>query len=234
MKIEFIIENKILLSTKYIKLLHEKSFDKVIIIKNDIRSIDLQCRNVFNKNLTIRTSYKNYNNNYIFKIDDILMKTNQLILIGNLDDSLSIYEQGYIDNFKLLTDQKGKINWYELNDNQKYFYLRGCYLLGGVKEYIDNINPIITIDLSKAKTDFDVFYEIGRSFFKSYGYFGTEINSFIDCLCNIDESMKKRETMPILQIKGYLNFKKYFEKNTFYDDFYNEFNTSGFTIVNID
>lgn len=234
MKIEFIIENEILLSTKYIKLLHEKSFDKIIIINNDINFSKLQCRDVFNKNLTIKTSYKNYNNSNFFNIHDILIKTNELVLIGVFDDSLNIYEQGYIDNFKLLTDKKGKINWYKLNENQKYFYLRGCYLLGGVKEYIDNINPFITIDLSKAKTDLDVFYEIGKSFFKSDGYFGTEINSFIDCLCNIDESMKKKEMMPVLQIKGHLNFKKYFGNNILYNDFYNEFNTSGFTVINID
>lgn len=234
MKIEFILENEILLSAKYIKLLHEQNIDKVIIIKNDIISVNLQCRNVLKKDLIITISYKNYSNSYKFKIDDILVKTNQLILVGDLNNSLNTYEQGYIDNFKLLTDNKGKISWYELNDKQKYFYLRGCYLLGGVKESIDNMNLIITIDLSEVKTDLDVFYEIGRSFFKSNGYFGTEINSFIDCLCNIDESMKKREKMPVLQIKGHSNFKKYFENETFYNDFYNEFKISGFKIINLE
>ncbi len=55
------------------------------------------------------------------------------------------------------------------------------------------MNQVIKIDLSKVRTDLDVYYEIGKAFFNSYGYFGTEINSFIDCLCNIDESMKKEK-----------------------------------------
>ncbi|WP_294307390.1 hypothetical protein [uncultured Chryseobacterium sp.] len=125
------------------------------------------------------------------------------------------YNQGYIDNFKLLTDKKEKIKWYELNDKQKYYYLRGCYLLNGIRESIDNINPVIIIDMSKVKTDLDFYYEIGNAFFNSYGYFGTEINSFIDCLINISMSIKERDKMPVLQIKGYKNFEKYFSDNIF-------------------
>ncbi|WP_283421287.1 hypothetical protein [Chryseobacterium profundimaris] len=94
------------------------------------------------------------------------------------------------------------------------------------------MNDVIELDLSKTKTDLDVYYEIGKAFFNSYGYYGTEINSFIDCLINIHESLKKREKMPILKIKGYKNFKKHFEDNIFFEDFYNEFGKSGFEIQN--
>lgn len=233
MEIKIILEEKKLLSTKYIKLVSRKDFDKILIRKNDIKYADLQFGDILSKDLLIRVSFKSFKSEYIFNVSDILFKTQEITLIGNLFDPLYLYEQGYIDNFKLLTDKKEKVDWYELNNKQKYYYLRGCCLLNGVRETIDNINLIITIDLSKARTDLDVYYEIGKVFFKSYGYFGTEFHSFRDCLISIDESMKKRDEMPILKIKGYLNFRKYFENNILYDDFYQEFTKSGFEIQNL-
>lgn len=236
MEIRFLLEEKILLSTKYIKLISKKDFDKIIIKKDDTKSVNLQFGNILNNDLIINVTFsgdKDFKNNYIFNVSDILIKTSEIVLIGILNDPLGIYNQGYIDNFKLLTDKRGKIKWYELNDKQKYYYLRGSCLLSGVRENIDNMNPVIVIDLSKVRTDLDVYYEIGKAFFYSYGYFGTEINSFIDCLYSIDESMKERERMPILKIKGYKNFKKYFSDNILFDDFYNEFKTSGFEIENL-
>ncbi len=232
MEIKIILEEKTLLSTKYIKRISRKDFDKIVIKKNDIKSANLQFGDILNKDLFIRVSFKSFKSDYIFNVSDILFKTQEIALTGNLFDPLYLYDQGYVDNFKLLTDKKEKVDWYELDTKQKYYYLRGCFLLNGVGETIDNINPVITIDLSKAKTDLDVYYEIGKAFFKSYGYFGTEFHSFRDCLISIDESMKKREKMPILKIKGYLNFKKYFSNNILFDDFYQEFTTSGFEIEN--
>ncbi len=232
MEIKFLLEEKTLLSTKYIKLINKKHFDKIIIKRNDIKSVNFHCGEAFNKNTIIRISFKNFENNYNFNISDILFKTNSIILMGILDDPLGIYHQGYIDNFKLLTDKKEKIRWYELNNRQKYYYLRGCYFLGGIRNTIDNSNPIITIDLSNVKIDLDVYYEIGKSFFKSYGYFGTEFHSFRDCLINIEESLQKKEKKVILKIKGYKNFEKYFSSNILFNDFYKEFNKSGFEIRN--
>jgi hypothetical protein len=232
MKIEFLLEEKVLLSANYIKLIHKKDFDKIIIKWDHIKSVNLQFGNISEKDLIIWVFFKNFKNDYIFNVSDLLIKTGEIALSGILNDPLGIYNQGYIDNFKLLTDKKEKIKWYELNDKQKYYYLRGCALLSGVRESIDNLNPIIIINLSKAKKDLDVYYEIGKSFFNSYGYFGTEINSFIDCLCCIDESMKKREKMPTLKVKGYKNFEKYFANNILLDDFYQEFAKSGFEIQN--
>ncbi|MBP2619726.1 hypothetical protein [Chryseobacterium jejuense] len=235
MEINFLSEEKTLLSTKYIKLIRKKDFDKIVIKRDDIKSINLQFREVSKQNIIIRVSFKGlktFKNDYYFNISDILIKNREIILIGVLDDPLWIYNQGYIDNFKLLTDKKEKIKWYELNDKQKYYYLRGCCLLNGVRETIDNTNPIIEIDLSKVRADLDVYYEIGKAFFNSYGYFGTEINSFIDCLISISASIKKREKTPILKIKGYKNFEKYFSNNILFDDFYQEFSKREFEIVN--
>ncbi|MEJ5051565.1 barstar family protein [Chryseobacterium culicis] len=232
MEIKFLLKEKILLKTKYIKLINKKDFDKIMINKQDIKHINLQFGEIYKQDIIIRVSFRTFTNDYIFNISDIFNNNRTITLIGSLNDPLGIYNQGYIDNFKLITDKKGKIDWYELNNKQKYYYLRGLALLSGVKEAIDNTNSIIIIDLSKVKTDLDVYYEVGKAFFNSYGYFGTEINSFIDCLCNIDESMKKREKMPILKIKGYSNFKKYFYNNNFYHDFYKELSTSNFEIIN--
>ncbi|WP_333597408.1 hypothetical protein [Chryseobacterium flavum] len=232
MGIKFLSKEKIVLSAKYIKLIGKKDFDKIIIKKNDIKSVNIQFGEISNQDLIIRVSFKTFKNDYIFNISDILIKNSEIVLTGVLNDPLGIYNQGYIDNFKLLTDNKEKIKWYELNEKQKYYYLRGCNLLSGVRETIDNEGSVIIIDLSKVHTDLDVYYEIGRAFFKSYGYFGTEINSFIDCLCNIEEAMREREKMPILKIKGYSNFKKYFSDNILFDDFYQEFTKSGFEIQN--
>ncbi|WPO81902.1 barstar family protein [Chryseobacterium sp. JJR-5R] len=236
MKIEFVLQEKILLRTKYIKLISKKAFDKIIIKRDDIRYANLLFTEISKQDLIIRVNFKgrkDFKNDYFFNVSDVLLQTREILLKGIIDDPLGIYNQGYIDNFKLLTDKKEKIKWYDLDNEQKYYYLRGCMLLSGVRENIDNMNSFITIDLSKAKTDLDVYYEIGKAFFNSYGYFGTEINSFIDCLCSIDKSMKKREKMPILKIKGYSNFKKYFENDIFYDDFYQEFAKSGFEIQNL-
>ncbi|KFF08558.1 hypothetical protein N6B72_12055 [Chryseobacterium soli] len=232
MKIEFLLGEKTLLSTKYIKLTRKKGFDKTIIKRDDIKFINLQFGEISKQDIIIRVSFKTFKNDYSFNVSDISIKTQEIILTGTLDDPLWIYNQGYVDNFKLLTDKKEKIKWYELNNKQKYYYLRGCYLLNGVRETIDNINPIIILDLSKVKTDLDFYYEIGNAFFNSYGYFGTEINSFIDCLINISASIKKREKMPILKIKGYKNFKEYFSDNILFDDFYQEFTKRGYEIVN--
>lgn len=235
MEIKILLEEKILLSTKYIRLIYKKDFDKIVIKRDDFKSINLQFVNIINKDLIIRVTFKglkDFKNDYIFNISDILIKTNEIFLIGILNDSIGIYNQGYIDNFKLLTDKKEKIKWYELNDKQKYYYLRGCVLLSGVRENIDNMNSVITIDLSKAKTDLDVYYEIGKAFFNSYGYFGTEFHSFRDCLISINSSLKKREKMPILKLKGYKNFEKYFVDNILFDDFYQEFTKRGFEIIN--
>ncbi|WP_294332316.1 hypothetical protein [uncultured Chryseobacterium sp.] len=215
MKIEFLLGEKTLLSTKYIKLIRKKDLDKIIIKKGDIKLINLQLGELSKKSIILRVSFKSFESNYSFNISDILIKNREIILTGFLDDPLWIYNQGYIDNFKLLTDKKEKIKWYELNDKQKYYYLRGCYLLNGIRESIDNMNPVIIIDMSKVKTDLDFYYEIGNAFFNSYGYFGTEINSFIDCLINISMSIKERDKMPVLQIKGYKNFEKYFSDNIF-------------------
>lgn len=233
MKIEFLLGEKILLSTKYIKLIRRKYFDKIIIKKGDIKLINLQLGELSKRSIIFRVSFKSFKNNYSFNITDVLIKNREIILTGFLDDPLWIYNQGYIDNFKLLTDKKEKIKWYELNDKQKYYYLRGCYLLNGIRESIDNINPVIIIDMSKVKTDLDFYYEIGNAFFYSYGYFGTEINSFIDCLINISMSIKKKDKMPVLQIKGYKNFEKYFSDNILFDDFYQEFTKRGYEIVNL-
>ncbi|AZB11346.1 hypothetical protein EG344_22165 [Chryseobacterium sp. G0162] len=235
MEINFLSEEKTLLSTKYIKLIRKKDFDKIVIKRDDIKSINLQFGEVSKQNIIIRVSFKGlktFKNDYYFNISDILIKNREIILIGVLDDPLWIYNQGYIDNFKLLTDKKEKIKWYELNDKQKYYYLRGCCLLNGVRETIDNTNPIIEIDLSKVRADLDIYYEIGKAFFNSYGYFGTEINSFIDCLISISPSIKKREKTPILKINGYKNFEKYFSNNILFDDFYQEFSKREFEIVN--
>ncbi|WP_294314287.1 hypothetical protein [uncultured Chryseobacterium sp.] len=233
MKIEFLLGEKTLLSTKYIKLIRKKDLDKIIIKKGDIKLINLQLGELSKKSIILRVSFKSFESNYSFNISDILIKNREIILTGFLDDPLWIYNQGYIDNFKLLTDKKEKIKWYELNDKQKYYYLRGCYLLNGIRESIDNMNPVIIIDMSKVKTDLDFYYEIGNAFFNSYGYFGTEINSFIDCLINISMSIKERDKMPVLQIKGYKNFEKYFSDNIFFDDFYQEFTKRGYEIINL-
>ncbi|KFF73240.1 hypothetical protein HX13_21710 [Chryseobacterium sp. P1-3] len=232
MEINFLSEEKTLLSTRYIKLIRKKDFDKIVIKRGDIKSINLQFEKIYKQDVIIRASFKTFKNDYIFNVSDILISNTEIVLTGILDDPLSIYNQGYIDNFKLLCDKKEKIKWYELNDKQKYYYLRGCYFLGGLRKSIDNMNPIIVIDLSKARTDLDVYYEIGKAFFNSYGYFGTEFHSFRDCLINIDESMRKREKMPVLKIKGFKNFEKYFSDNILFDDFYNEFKASGFEIEN--
>ncbi len=233
MKIEFLLEEKTLLSTKYIKLIRKKDLDKIIIKKGDIKLINLQLGELSKKSIILRVSFKSFESNYSFNISDVLIKNREIILIGFLDDPLWIYNQGYIDNFKLLTDKKEKIKWYELNDKQKYYYLRGCYLLNGIRESIDNMNPVIIIDMSKVKTDLDFYYEIGNAFFNTYGYFGTEINSFIDCLINISMSIKERDKMPVLQIKGYKNFEKYFSDNILFDDFYQEFTKRGYEIINL-
>lgn len=233
MKIEFLLENKILISAKYIKLTSKKDFDKIIILRHNIKSANIQFKEIFQKDLIIRVSFRTFKKDYVFKSLDIIFKTNEIALLGILNDPLGIYNQGYIDNFKFLSDKKQKVNWYELSDKEKYYYLRGCYLLNGVKETIDNIDSTIIVDLSKVQTDLDVYYEIGKAFFKSYGYFGTEINSFVDCLYSIDDSMKRRQKMPNLKIKGYSNFKEYFENNVLFQDFYKEFKASGFEIENM-
>ncbi|MEN4762894.1 hypothetical protein ABEG63_21440 [Chryseobacterium sp. C39-AII1] len=231
MKIEFFLHEKVLFTTSYIKLIHRQEFDQIIIQSSSIKSINLKFGEIVDKDLTIKIHYKSFKSNYIFNVSDIFIKTKEIVLSGLLNDPLGIYNQNYIDNFKLLTEKKDKIQWYELNYKQKYYYLRGCVLLNGVKEDIDNKNSTIIIDLSKVKIDLDVYYEIGKAFFKSYGYFGTEINSFVDCLYSIQESMKNRDKMPVLKIKGDLNFKKYFESNILYNDFYKEFKQSNFEII---
>lgn len=232
MKIEFLFEEKTLLSAKYIKLITKKDFVRIIVKKEDIKSVNFQFGNILSKDLDVTISFKSFKSNYIFNISDILFKTNEIILIGVLVDSLYLYDQGYIDNFKLLTDNKEKINWYELNKKQKYYYLRGCYFLGGLKKTIENRKPIITVDLSKVKTDLDVYYELGKVFFKSYGYFGTELDSFVDCLINISTSIKNEKTVFILKIKGYENFKKNFSDNILLEIFYEKFTNIGFKIEN--
>ena len=232
MEIKFLLSEKTLLTTSYIKLIGKKDFDKLIIKKNDIKSINMQFGEISNQNLVIRVSFKTFKNDYIFNTSDILVKNREIILIGILNNPLGLYNQGYIDNFKLLSDKKEKIRWYELTNKEKYYYLRGCCLLSGVRENIDNTSSIIVIDLSKVTTDLDVYYEIGKAFFNSYGYFGTEFHSFRDCLVSIGESMKKREKIPSLKIKGYRNFKKYFSNNILFSDFYEQFTSVGFEIIN--
>jgi len=232
MEIKFLLSEKTLLTTSYIKLIGKKDFDKLIIKKNDIKSINMQFGEISNQNLVIRVSFKTFKNDYIFNTSDILVKNREIILIGILNNPLGLYNQGYIDNFKLLSDKKEKIRWYELTNKEKYYYLRGCCLLSGVRENIDNTSSIIVIDLSKVATDLDVYYEIGKAFFNSYGYFGTEFHSFRDCLVSIGESMKKREKIPSLKIKGYRNFKKYFSNNILFSDFYEQFTSVGFEIIN--
>lgn len=228
MVIKILLEEKTLLITKYMRM----NSKRIIVKKTDIKFANLQCKMTMNNDLIVRVLFKNFQSDYIFNTSDILFKTSEIVLTGSLFDPLFLYNQGYVDNFKLLTDKKEKIKWYELNEKQKYNYLRGCCMLNGVRESIDNTDSVIIINLSKAKTDLDVYYEIGKSFFTSYGYFGTEFHSFRDCLISIDKSMKERETMPILKIKGYKNFKKYFVDNILFEDFYKEFETSGFKILN--
>ncbi|WPO81903.1 barstar family protein [Chryseobacterium sp. JJR-5R] len=232
MKIEFLFEEKTLLSAKYIKLITKEDFVRIVVKKEDIKSVNFQFGNILDKDLDVTISFKSFKSNYIFNISDILFKTNEIILIGVLVDASYLYDQGYIDNFKLLTDNKEKINWYELNKKQKYYYLRGCYFLGGLKKTIENRKPIITVDLSKVKTDLDVYYELGKAFFKSYGYFGTELDSFVDCLINISTSIKDEKTIFILKIKGYENFKKNFSDNILSEIFYEKFTNIGFKIEN--
>lgn len=235
MKIEIISGENIILSAKYIRIIFKKDYEKIVIKKTDIKSVNLQWGEISIQDLVIRVTFKglkDFENNYVFNASDIIVKNIELILIGILNDPLGIYNQGYVDNFKLLTDKREKINWYQLNEKQKYYYLRGCCLLNGVREDIDNMNSVIQIDLSKVRTNLDVYYEIGKAFFNSYGYFGTEFHSFRDCLINIDQSMKKREKMPILDIKGYKNFEKYFSDNILFSDFYNEFRINGFEVQN--
>ncbi|WPO84295.1 hypothetical protein SD427_08155 [Chryseobacterium sp. JJR-5R] len=236
MEIKFLLNDNILLSTKYIKVITKKDFDKIIIIKNDIKYANLQFRDILNKDIIIRLDFKgikSFKNDYFFNVSNLLIKTKEIIISGILNDPLGIYNQGYLDNFKLLTDKKERIKWYELNSKQKYYYLRGCALLSGVRENIDNENPIIIIDLSNAKIDLDVYYEIGKAFFKSYGYFGTEFHSFRDCLINIIKFLKKKEKMPLLRIKGFKNFEEYFLDSDLFNDFYEKFTNVGFEIENI-
>lgn len=232
MEINFLLGEKTLLSTKYLKLIRKKDLDKITIKKDDIKLINLQFGDILNKDLIIRVSFKTFKSDYCFNVSDILVKNREILLIGILDDPLRIYDQGYIDNFKLLTDTKEKIRWYELNDKQKYYYLRGCLLLNGLRENIDNVNSTIIIDLSKVRIDLDVYYEIGKVFFKSYGYFGTELDSFVDCLINISKSIKNKNEISVLNIKGNENFKKYFSDNMLWKIFYEKFTNIGFEIIN--
>lgn len=231
MEIIFLLGEKVLLSTKYIKLIRKRDFTKINIKKDDIKLINLQFGEIFKQDLIIRISFKTFKNDYFFNISDILVKNKEINLTGILNDPLWIYDQGYIDNFKLLTDTKEKIKWYELNDKQKYYYLRGCYLLNGLRENIDNIEPVIIIDLSKVRTDLDVYYEIGKAFFKSYGYFGTELDSFIDSLISISNSIKNKSEISILKIKGHNNFKKCLIDNILLKLIYEKFTNIGFEII---
>ncbi|MPS64240.1 MAG: hypothetical protein DI622_01510 [Chryseobacterium sp.] len=230
MKIELILEEKVLLLTSYIRLINTKN--KITIKKDDIKFANVEFSSILNKDVTIRIIFKTFKRVYVFSLSDIIIKTNEIILLGTLNDPLGLYDQGYVNNFKLLSDKKEKIEWYELNEKQKYYYLRGSALLYGVRKDIDNSNSTIVIDFLNVKSDLDVYYEIGKSFFKSYGYFGTEFHSFRDCLANIHESIKKRKKIPIIKIKGYRNFKKNFEKNILFEDFYNEFKNNGFEVMN--
>ena len=232
MEIEILLEELSLLSTKYIKLINKKDIDKIVVKRNDIKFINLKFSEISNKDIIMNVCFKHFKREYIFNISDVLLKTNEIILTGVLNDQFSTFHQGYIDNFKLLTDTKGKIKWYELNNKQKYYYLRCCALLNGVRESIDNMNSMIIVDFSKAKTDLDIYYEIGKAFFNSYGYFGTEFHSFRDCLINIENSLKGKEEIPILKVKGYRNFEKYFLTNILFNDFYEEFTKVGFKIQN--
>ncbi|WP_294307388.1 hypothetical protein [uncultured Chryseobacterium sp.] len=90
MKIEFLLGEKTLLSTKYIKLIRKKDLDKIIIKKGDIKLINLQLGELSKKSIILRVSFKSFESNYSFNISDILIKNREIILTGFLDDPLWI------------------------------------------------------------------------------------------------------------------------------------------------
>ncbi len=58
MEINFLLEEKTLLSAKYIKLIGKKDFDKIIIKRDDIKYANLSFTEISKKDLIIRVNFK--------------------------------------------------------------------------------------------------------------------------------------------------------------------------------
>ncbi len=221
------------MALNYFKVETLNDFNKIIIKKKDIvNSNFLSNHMIINNDIIINVSFKSFNSQYTFQVSEILINIDEIIILGLMIDPLRIFHQGYLDNFKLLEDNNGIVSWYALSIEQKYYYLRGCYFLSGIKNSIDSIkSKTIQIDFSNVHIELDIYYEIGRAFFGLNGYFGTEINSFLDCLYEIGASIKELKEPIILKINGTENFRKNFFNSEIFIVFYEEFGKRNFNLM---
>jgi hypothetical protein len=224
MEIYFFLEDQMILAVNYFKMINHEESDEIIINKENILYFGLSNPLIINNDLKINISFKNFNSQYVFHVSDVLININEIQIMGSMIDPLKIFDQGYLDNFKLLTDNNEQIKWYDLNTKQKYYYLRGCYLLSGIKDSLDDVISVgIQIDFSKVRTELDFYYEVSTAFFGEYGYFGTEINSFLDCLYSIGVFIRSKEKPLILNILGYENFSHFLKNTSIFKTFFEEF-----------
>ncbi|CAM3831542.1 Barstar (barnase inhibitor) domain-containing protein [Flavobacterium branchiophilum] len=118
--------------------------------------------------------------NFSFIIEDFIQNKNGFF--GNLIiDELVSYDQ-YVINFMSKWTNLS-INWEKLNTDEKKAYLLCCFYWSGIPKKV-NVKDLI-IDASQIYEEYDIYYYLSKNFGQHF-YFGQSIESFEDCMCELN------------------------------------------------
>jgi len=147
-------------------------------------------------------------------------------------DELHEFNQFYLDIFRLWNTGY-TVEWNTLNSvNERESFLRCCAIWTGVASHINLKNEYV-IDGKLINHPIDLYCVLGQVFFGDKGYFGTEINSFVDCLSQLE----LEENNSVIKIFHYnelderlSNFRGY---KGYLQTIIEEFEISSFTIIKL-
>ncbi|TWP30215.1 hypothetical protein ETU08_06555 [Apibacter muscae] len=156
-------------------------------------------------------------NSLTYEVKDdstIIFKLNEIYT-----DEIYTFNQDYLDVF--YGWQNGReYTWRDFKDKEeKESWLRCCCFWSGVPHSLGKMNNYILKDEELLKTPLDLHCLLSEVFFGKRGYFGSEINAFIDCLINIQQNAKDNFDNIKVIINNYDDINKKMSRNIGYENY---------------
>jgi len=217
------------ISLKSIGKILKLELDHIVFFNN--YSIDF----LLNKTILFKILLKEY---YLmeFTSDFNYYEINDTKVVLNIKsfttNKLHRFNQDYLDVFQKW-DSGEVLNWEMFNNKKsKENWLRCCNIWSGVPTELDSEKEYYLSDNNNLRLPIDLHCFISKIFYGERGYFGSEYNSFIDCLINIEPSIIKNEKKPILIIEGYESiFQKFQNKSNYFLEVIKELEKSQIQVV---
>ncbi|WP_446469794.1 barstar family protein [Xenorhabdus stockiae] len=123
------------------------------------------------------------------------------VLYLYLEISNGMYKRGALSLLKSQLDDNDRI-WLDMVRESKEIYISASYLFGGFRRFVEQDTIIVE---GKYIHDYYSFYcEFGYAFFGKFGYMGSNLDAFRDCLVEIGRANR---TITVIWKDSELSFK---------------------------